>query len=359
MGAGGEPGTATLATHATDEPPSAPLGVEAGTKVNYYQDNDGNQVIAPVTEVRANLTENLQVGAHVALDIMTCASVDVVSAATPKGYFQETREEYGADASVRLGLVTVSAAGVFSRENDYSSMTGSLSVSTELAQRNTTLSLGYGFTDSNVGRANDSTFNRDLDSHAVTLTVTQVLSPSLVAQLSYFFGALNGFQSSSYRTVQIADGTRTEERAPDARYRHAGVVRLKYAAGKSWFIAGDYRFYGDTWGVKSHTIEASVTHEVNHWFAVRLRDRLYLQSKADFYSGTYDRRRAFMTSDRELGGLWSNLVGLKMTFTPKIHRNIGLTFDAKVDYMLQQFDDFDALPQRHMLMVEAGAKLTF
>lgn len=338
--------------------PEKPAGVTASTRVNHYSDNDGNAIVTPVTEVRAQVTPAVEVSAHAAFDVMTCASVDVISAASPDGYFQETRQEYGASTTVALGTLTLALGGLLSLENDFSSFTTSLGVSSELARRNTTLSAGYAFTDSNVGRAGDARFERDIDSHVVTLGVTQVLSPHLVAQLNYFFGALDGFQSSPYRTVQIADGTRTEERAPSERMRHAAVARLKAAIGARSYVAGDYRLYLDTWGIASHTFEAAIEHEVTPWLALRLRDRVYLQSAADFYRGTYDQRRAFMTADRELGALWSNLVGLKATITRALGRTTTLIVDAKVDFMLQRFDDFEPLPERRMWIIELGIRLT-
>ena len=341
--------------------PDGPVGVKAAVRVNTYVDNDGNQIVTPLTAVTANLGDAGQVtlDAHAAVDVMTCASIDVLSAATPHGYFQEVRQEYGGDASFRLDTVTVSAGGTYSRENDYASASGSVSLAAELFKKNTTLALAYSFTDSDVGRAHDAGFDKDLDSHTVTATLTQVLSRSVAGQLSLFLGHLDGFQSSPYRRARVASGVAVPEAVPDTRLRNAVALRLKAAMAPTHFISADYRAYADTWGLTSHTAEVGYTWEALPWMSWRVHDRLYLQSGADFYASTYDEPRRFVTADRELGAFWGNLIGLKVAFEPTVSRTQRLVIDLKLDFMVQEFEDFPALPERLMWVTEAGVNWAF
>ena len=352
------------APHGTLTKPSAepdgPVGVEVASRLNVYVDNDGNKIITPLNAVTATLGDGAVIlDAHGSLDIMTCASVDVLSAATPHGYFQETRKEAGGDATVDLAGWLVSAGTVMSKENDYKSISGNFGLSRELFEKNTTVAVGYSFTDSNVGRANDPEFNQKLASHTVTATVTQVLSRSVVGQVSYFMGYLDGFQASPYRHVRIATGVTTPESTPGTRVRNAVAVRVKAALAPDHFIAGDYRAYLDSWGLVSHTAEVAYTWQMLPWLSWRLRDRVYLQSGADFYSWTYDAPHRYMTADRELGSYWGNLVGLRASFEPAIGRTQKLTIDLKFDFMMQQFADFPLLPERLMYVTELGATWAF
>jgi len=344
----------TVADKPTAEP-DGPVGVEAAGRVNVYVDNDGNKIVTPMTAVKATLGEGAVIlDAHATVDIMTCASIDVLSAATPRGYFQETRKETGGDAAVDLSGWLVSAGAVYSLENDYSSITGTVGVSKELFEKNTTVAVGYSFTDSNVGRAHDPAFDQDLDSHTVTATVTQVLSPSVVGQVAYFMGYLDGFQSSPYRHVRVANGATTPESAPAERVRNAVALRVRASLAPEHFLAGDYRAYLDTWGVTSHTAELAYTWQATPWLSWRLRDRVYLQSAADFYAWSYDAPRRYMTADRELGSFWGNLVGLRAAFAPSVGRTQKLTIDLKLDFMFQKFADFPLLPERLMYVTELG-----
>jgi hypothetical protein len=341
------------------EPPT-PIGMSAETRTNYYTDNDNNRIVTPTVNVSADIGERWAVAGHAAIDMMTCASVDVVSAATAKGYFQENRQEYGGSVTTRRDLLKLTLGAVHSQENDYSSATGSIAISDEFAKRNTTLSLAYSFTGSDVGRAHDPSFSRRLDSHALTASWTQVLSRSWVAQFSGFVGVLDGFQSSVYRFVHFADGTSGPEVAPDLRVRQALAAEVRGSLTPQWFTGASYRLYSDSWGLLSHTGELTATYAPNDWLSLRLRDRVYQQRGADFYHSVYDRPMRYMTIDRELGALYGNLIGLKAAIDLG---GLGSTrtwqLDLKYDWMWQKFEDFRWLPERRMSMVEAGLQCAF
>ncbi|HIA00623.1 MAG TPA: DUF3570 domain-containing protein, partial [Myxococcales bacterium] len=325
-----------------------PVGVRAVQRVNSYIDNDGNRVLTPLTAVEVDANENLTVRAQVAYDVMTCASVDVISAATPKGYFEEVRQEYDAGVDVRMGTWTLSAGGVYSLENDYSSHSLSLGLSTELLQRNLTVALGYGFTDSDVGRASDTLFDRDLDSHVFTATLTQVLSPKLIMQVGYFLGALQGYQSSPYRMVSLVSGASSPESTPDERIRHAVVLGIKNALASTAFLSANYRYYLDTWGLDSHSAELAFEHQALPWFRWRVRNRIYFQSAVDFYRSQYVIPLRYMSADRELGAFFSDMSGIKLIFTPGFFETTQLSFDLKADFTWSRFEDYPKLPERSM-----------
>jgi hypothetical protein len=282
-----------------------------------------------------------------------------VSAATPKGYFEEVRQEYDGGVDLRLGTWTLSAGGVYSLENDYSSRTITLGASAELFQRNFTLAMGYGFTDSDVGRQSDPVFNRDLDSHTFSAAATQVLTPKLIVQLGYFLGVLYGYQSSPYRMVSLASGASSPEAAPVERFRHALVLRVKNALSSAVFLSADYRYYFDSWGIESHSGEVALEHQARPWFRWRIRNRIYLQNAADFYRSQYAVLLRYMSADRELGAFFSNLSGVKFTLTPGFFETTTLSFDIKADLTWSSFEDYPKLPERSMWVTEAGVRVEF
>lgn len=329
-------------------------------KVNAYSDNDHNTVITPITSVEGDIGERVTLHAHAAYDIMSCASVDVVTAASPKGYFQEVRQEYEGGASVRLGLTTLSGSGTYSHENDYSSFTVGLGAATELFERNTTLTFGYGYTGSSVGRSGDPNFNKSLGSHTLTASVSQLLTKHLIAQAGWFFNYSHGYQESPYRAVSLVSGVFTTESAPVDRYRQSIVARLRGALSTKWFLGGDYRLYFDTWGMTGHTLQAMLTHTPVPWFEWRLRARFYAQTGTDFYEETYDTLRRYMTADRELGPFIGVTGGLKLGFNiTALPERVALSFDLKSDVTWQRFSEFELLPERVMVVTEAGMHLDF
>lgn len=367
-GGNGEGGRRPMATadapviaKGTDvQAPSAPLGVSVDARTNVYADNDGNRIVTPSVSVGADVSEHVNIAAHGALDIMTCASIDVISAATPRGYFQETRQEAGGSATIGSDLARYSASVTGSKENDYSSTSVALGWSDEFAQRNTTVAVGYSFTDSNVGRRHDPNLNLDMNSHTVTTTLTQVLSPSWIAQAALWVGVLDGFQSSVYRFVRFRNGTSGPERMPSLRVREAGVVQLRGALRPDVFVGLSYRLYGDTWGLLAHTAEVTASWLPIPTLTLRVRDRFHTQRGSPYYSSYFDRPKTYMSIDRELGAFWGNLVGGKASLLltePTATRRLEL--DVKFDAMWQTFADFPWLPQRNWVVAELGVSANF
>ena len=339
--------------------PGAPT-VRGGMKVNSFVDNDGNRIMSPLTSVKAEVSEDLSVGAHAAYDVMSCASVDVISAATPKGKFSEVRKEYGANVELRSDMWIFTTAALYSLENDFLSLTGSVGASRDFAQRNTTVGLGYSYSNSTVGRALDNNFQKPLLIQTGQASLTQVLNPRLIAQFSYYLSQIDGFQESPYRTARFIDGTAGPENVPDRRQRHATALRKRWAITNQNFLSSDYRFYLDTWGIQSHTLELGFTQTARPWFTWRVRSRLYSQSGTDFYRSIYESHKGFKTADRELGPFTSGMAGAKTTFyLGDLLPLQDFALDFKVDVMKQSFSDYPQLNERLMLVTEIGLSTAY
>ena len=343
---------------------SPSLGAEptsrAAVKVNAYLDNDQTQILTPHTSVQSQINPSLNIGAHAGVDVVTSASVDVISAATPKGSFTDIRKETGANIAYTYTDWTISGAGRFSTEDDYSSISGTVGISREMAQKNTTLALSYSLTDSNVGRVGDPGFNEDLDSHVINASVTQVLGKRTIGQFALYAALFTGFQSSPYRMVRFDNGSGAPEQVPDNRQRYAGVLRVKHALGTSNFLGADYRFYFDTWGLESHMVELSFSQQPTKSFKWRVRNRIYRQSGVDFYADTYGAPQQYMSSDREHSPFTSDTLGGKIALRAGDFWGFeDVWFDLKADLGWQNFDDFARQPNRLMWVTEVGMNVGF
>lgn len=343
---------------------SSSLGAEPTTravvKVNAYLDNDNNQILTPHTSVQSTVNPSLSLGAHVGVDVVSSASIDVISAATPVGSFIDIRTETGANMAYSFSDWTLNGAGRFSTEDDFRSVSGTLGISRDLAQKNTTAALSYSFTESDVGRVGDDTFNEDLDSHVVNASLTQVINQKTLAQIAVYAAVFVGFQSSPYRMVRFNNGAAAPEQVPDDRQRYAGVLRVKHALSSSSFLGADYRFYFDTWGLQSHMAEISFSQQPNKSFKWRLRNRIYRQSGADFYADTYAAPQKFMSSDREHSPFISDTLGGKIAVLAGDFWGFeDVWFDLKADLGWQHFSDFDRQPNRLMWVTEIGMNVGF
>ena len=330
------------------------------SKVQVYADSDHTTVVSPVVSASADVTPDTSVSLGYLVDIVSSASVDIVSQAS-KITIHDTRHQVSAGMSQRLGDLTLTGNYSFSRENDYLSHTFGGGVSRELFDKNTTLALGYGISLNTVGRADDENFSRSLTSQHLSASWTQIISPRLLTQLTYELGNESGFQASPYRFVPIraavdaAPELWVPETDPDSRWRHAIVLGANRAIGTNDSLQADYRLYVDSWGITSHTIGARYFVHLSPRLELRLRERFYTQGAASFYLNNYTAPEKYITYDRELSPLWSETFGGKLMYKFTDH----VEGELKVDLFYYSYADFAPLASRTGTNTSLGVSLTY
>jgi hypothetical protein len=330
------------------------------SKVQVYSDSDHTTVISPLVQGTADVTPDTTVTLGYVADVVSSASVDIVSQASATT-IHDTRQQASAAVSQTLGSTKLHGGYSFSHENDYLSNSFNAGFDQELFDKNTTLSLGYSLNLNDVGRADDNNFSRSLDNHGFSASWTQIVSPTLVTQLTYELGYSSGFQSSPYRFVPIrtsldaAPEMWVMETDPDTRYRHAFVIGANRAIGDDSSVQADYRYYFDTWGITSHTIGLRYFTHLSKSLELRLRERFYTQGSASFYQENYTSVQKYMAFDRELSSLWSETFGVKLSylFTPHVEGEL------KVDLFYFNYAEFAPLASRTGTNTGIGLALTY
>jgi hypothetical protein len=317
-------------------------------KTQVYADSDHTVVVSPLVAISRDAWKGGTVNASYVADVVTSASIDVVSNATT--HMSDFRSEVTAGITQKWRASTFSGSYIYSVENDYSSHNVNLGVAQDFFQRNTTLALGWTVSQNAVGRTGDQSFHRSLFVTGIAATWTQTLTKKLIGQLSYTFTYDDGYQASPYRFVPVTvdNGATTQFKVPESmpltRFRHAFVLGLNQHVFSDSAIQGDYRFYFDNWGLESHTIQ--LRYLIN-WkdVTLRLRERFYYQRGVSFYEPHYDEVEPFMTTDRESSTFWSNLAGLKISWRlPFVHR--ALELEAKGDVLYIKYINYPLLPYR-------------
>jgi hypothetical protein len=333
--------------------PRASAETQATSKLQVYVDNDATQVISPLARASTDLGAT-QLTAGCLVDVVTSASVDVVSQAS-KTAIHDVRTEPWIDVSRTFGRTKISAGYVYSRERDYVSNGGGIALQRGFWDNDTTLALSYRLSLDDVGRAGDANFSRSLAVQAFGASWSQVVTPLLLLQLSYELGYGVGFFASPYRFVPVfattgaSPTTWVPETDPERRLRQLVVLTASRHLFADSAIQADYRFYADDWGMTSHTIEARYLVNLPHGVELRLRERFYVQSKADFYQETYSQIMRFMTFDKELGALWTELVGAKVIWRVGVFE-----LEAKAGFFRFQYLDFAPLASRSGVNVGLG-----
>ncbi|HWN67562.1 MAG TPA: DUF3570 domain-containing protein [Haliangium sp.] len=324
----------------------APLDARAEGELRvrgvYYKERS-TRVVQPMLDARVALDDDTELTAHTLVDVITSASAGAGAAGVP---FTERRYELGAGVAHRVGDYTCGVSGRFSYEPDYLSLFGGARCQVALAQQNTLLGLALALGNddlSNAGAQDEMGQLERLDgklrSVLVSTSLTQILSPVLVAGLTYDLIYVEGFLESPYRRVPVAGGgmgVLVPEAVPASRLRHAlaGSVRGFVPVTGSTWIAG-YRFYVDDWDIRAHTPELRLIQELRPDLDLHARYRFHRQSAAYFYEPTYAGDEPFLTSDIKLSELTTHTFGVELESALEHAGVVGLFGDARLELVLE------------------------
>jgi hypothetical protein len=186
----------------------------------------------------------------------------------------------------------------------------------------TNVSLGYSMGRDTVGRRNDPAFSEDVRRQNFRFGVTQVLTPNLLLDLAWETITDEGFLNNPYRSVRYVDAISPRgysyepEVYPRTRDSNAASLRMQYYLSWRASVRGEYRWFGDSWGIQAHTYEASYSQPLRERWLLDLRYRLYRQTAADFYSDLFPFRSAqnFLARDKELSAFDSTAIGFGVSY---------------------------------------------
>ena len=176
---------------------------------------------------------------------------------------------------------TLSIGGAHSGEDDYQSRTESVNGTISTESKNTTFNFGVAFDNDVYNPRDHAVENAPIHNTSTTIGVTQVFTPNDIAQLSLSHTSEEGYLSDPYKFFDFRPDERSEN-----------IVALRW---NHHFDATDgtarlgYRYYTDTWQIRSHTLDAEYMQPLPYGWTVTPDLRLYSQSAAFFYyNAVYD-----------------------------------------------------------------------
>tara|TARA_R110002096_G_scaffold44526_8_gene120250 strand:+ start:57784 stop:59025 length:1242 start_codon:yes stop_codon:yes gene_type:complete len=337
----------------------------------YQERRKGN--LGGLTVVHPQLDIGVDVGDNTTLDLGY--SADAVSGATAAVYstdavssattFKDLRHAANTGITFYGTRSSLSLSGNIGTERDYNSIGVGVSAKIDLPGKNTSLALSYnhGFDqvcdfDNGLATAlerrpltgqqackkrqflrgedtsGDSIW-RDLSLDSSQATITQNLSPSVVAQIGLFGQVVRGFQSNPYRRVRVS-GVEAQENIPTVRGRAALMARVnKYMPSMKSAIHAMFRGYTDTWGVNSVTLGLGYSQYFGTSLLLRTNARIYQQSEATFFKDAFfyeteGSAGEYFTGDRELGAIRNVVGSMKFSY---------IKFDENGGNVLGVFDE--------------------
>ncbi len=345
------------------------VGTEAGTAVYVRTDSDSTTVIAPRLHVAAPVADATRVDVVYTMDVWTSASIDIRASASKP--ITEQRDEMHVQVAHDWDAMSLSGAYRYSKEPDYESHGGTLSVSRDFADKSATANLELNALFDTVGRAGDPGFARAARNLSARLAFTQILDQRTLVQGIYELSQAHGYLSSPYRFVGIqgtdnfchADTPASAmycipEANPESRLRHAAALRGRRALGKHFSVGLGYRFYIDDWSLISHTAMAEVSFLPEPDTVLSLRYRFYLQSAASQYASRYQSDTlTFYTNDKKLSPFMAHHVALDLEHVFQLDPTKRLRLMLSVAPSLYLYSDFIPLSQIRALEVSLATVL--
>jgi hypothetical protein len=302
----------------------------------HYYDGGGTKASGPAVLVRKSLADKVSLSGSYYLDMVSNASIDVVTTASP---YKETRREevLGLDYVYRDAAITVSASN--SSEPDYTAKSAGIDVSQEVFSGLTTVSLGYTRAWDKVGQKGIGFF--DAAKHwRYRLGATQVLTPRILMSANFEAVSDDGFLGSPYRVARVF-GAAVPERNPRTRTSRSIMLRAIGDLGSRDAWRAEYRYFWDTWDIRSSTVEFGYSRYFGDLWLGDAYLRYYTQAHALFYSDNAQAETLYISRNRQLSSFKSYGLGTRVAYSAK---RVPGKYEIKVNGALERarfnFSDF-------------------
>jgi len=317
--------------------------------VLYHRYEGGGVTIdGPSLLVRKKVAENYSVSANYYVDMVSSASIDVLTTASP---YEETRKQGSLAVDALNGKTQYTLSFTNSDENDYTANTASFDVSQALFGELTTLSMGFSRGWDEVRKRGDSEFEEPVDRRSYRVGLSQIVTPKLMLGLAYETITDEGFLNNPYRSVRYLDAENPAgfafqpEVYPSTRTSNAVAFNARYFLPYRAVAFAEYRWFTDTWGIDANNVRVGYTHPIGERWVLEGGYRWYDQSAADFYSDLFPRRDAqnFLARDKELSTFTSHMLSVGASYELGSSRWSFLkrsTVNVFYDRIRFDYDDF-------------------
>jgi hypothetical protein len=307
----------------------------------------GLKVEGPSVLVRKAYKDKFSVWGNYYVDMISSASIDVVTTASP---YTEEREEISLGLDYLHGKTSMGIAYTNSEESDYTANAVRFGISQDFFGDLTTLGISYGRGWDEVRRNGDDLFLEEAKRQSFRVDLSQIITKNFIVNLNYEGVTDEGFLNNPYRQIRYYDPASARgfnfepEIYPRTRTSNAFAIRGMYFLPYRASLKAEFRNYSDTWGIKGWNAEIGYVHPFGDHLVFEGKYRFYSQTKADFYEDLfpYSGSQNFMARDKELATYTTNTIGAGISY----EFNLGWGFLKRgelsllVDYMLFDYEDF-------------------
>jgi hypothetical protein len=249
----------------------------------------------------------------------------------------EARNQFALDATryFRHGLASLQL--VHSTEDDYESTGIVVSGQWEFDDALGVLGVSASYSDDTLEPTDAAFYGRvkyaKRRSHSLATTFSRIVNRDTVVQGGVSVTRHGGFLSDPYKLRDVR---------PDKRIEWTATLKFRRfveAANAAWHV--DYRFYGDDWGVRAHTLDSAWYQSLGGGLQLVPNVRWYAQREADFFLFIDDYTlspAASQSSDHRLASFGAVSGGVKLTYAHD-RWSVSLSVDRYVSGEKYGFDD--------------------
>ncbi len=321
-----------------------------------YGEAGRTSVIEPVVRFAHIMPDGQSISAQLGIDVITGASptgalpsgiVQTRTSASgrtitspagqiPTAPFRDRRLSLDADWQKPWGrFVTSDLGGHVSREKDYQSLGINGKLTTELMHKLLTVTVGGGVSHDTVfpvggtpaGLSDGAIIFRGSNAKDVSnvlLGASRILNRRWMVAVNGTRTFERGYLTEPYKVISLMNpvtgapvGLLTDKR-PSTRTRSSVLFSSVYHFTDD-VLYSSYRYYWDTWSIRSHTVDFKYRHELDDGMYLEPLLRYYTQSAASFFTVGLVQGAPlpdFATSDYRLGRLHTVRLGATFGFRP-------------------------------------------
>lgn len=306
-----------------------------------YQDKQPGleriSVTAPSMSVMLPINEEWSVDASHTVDSVSGASPRYHSEKLSAARMQDTRKGSDLKLTKYFPQGTLGIAAALSRESDYISKVISVNGSISTENKNTTLNFGIATTHDQINPTNQIVVNEKKNVLDLLFGITEVMTTHDIVQMNITHSEGRGYYSDPYKFF---------DNRPRRKTNNSILVRWNHhfeASGGSSRLG--YRYYKDSFGIKSHTMTAEYLQPLHDGWTVAPLIRIYSQTAASFYydpvtppdptiPDNFEPGKTLLSEDQRLAAFGGHSIGLKLS--KWLNRNFLV--DLKYEHYKQKSD---------------------
>ncbi len=156
------------------------------------------------------------------------------------------------------------------------------------------------------------------NTYTASLSFTQIINQRMQGSIEMDLVYQTGYLGLPFHRVFYNTGKDTIENLPSQRFKLPIGFRLNYFLGDNIILRTYYRFYADSWGVVSNTVNLEVPVKITPFFSVYPFYRFYMQTAAKYFAPyeVHSENEEYFTSNYALAAFRSDLVGAGLRLAP-------------------------------------------